>query len=197
MFEDTCTRFGVCIDQRHDHSDDDVPALSELVDTTEPAFSEIAKVLTEMMSANVDFTPDVVAAAVKVGRHKHQRQQPEPKLAPSTRRADKTAGPVVYYIRRGHLIKIGTTTNMHDRMHALMPDEILAIEPGDRAVEKARHKEFAGLRTSRLGEYFYPGPILQAHIARLRRLHGQPDPKLPSLKRPPRTRSAGNAIAGQ
>lgn len=37
---------------------------------------------------------------------------------------------VVYYVRIGDKIKIGTTTSFKYRMVSLMPDEILATEPG-------------------------------------------------------------------
>lgn len=185
-------QFGTCIDPHHDHSEDRA-ALSQLVDTGDTAFTQIAEVLIEMRDAGVDFTPDVVEIAAKIGRLRHQRQQQpdhaEP-IAPTTRRSNRAAGPVVYYVRRGHLIKIGTTTNLADRMNVLMPDEILAIEPGDRDLERARHQEFADLRVHGQSEHFYPGPELDAHIRRVRAKHGRPDPRLPSIERAARRRRA-------
>lgn len=79
---------------------------------------------------------------------------------------------VVYYIRRDSRIKIGTTTNMQQRMSQLMPDEILATEPGGRAMEKQRHKQFAHIRYR--GEWFTPSEELLAHIEAVRAEHGEP-----------------------
>lgn len=191
MSEDTCTANGRCMNPFHNHSK--APALSDLVTTDDPAFAQTAAVLIEMRDAGVTFTPDVVDIAIKLGRLRHERQQ-EPdqaeSIAPVTRRHDRSAGPVVYYVRRGHVIKIGTTTNLVDRMNVLMPDEILAVEPGDRALERERHLQFATLRVHGNSEHFYPGPDLAAHIAAVRAEHGRPDPQLPSLDRAARRRQA-------
>lgn len=82
---------------------------------------------------------------------------------------------VVYYIRtRGH-IKIGVTTNMQARMAALMPDEILATEPGTRTLEKRRHRQFAHLRGTIGQEYFLTAPDLEDHIRAVRGRHGEPN----------------------
>jgi hypothetical protein len=79
---------------------------------------------------------------------------------------------VVYYVRIGDLIKIGTTVNMKARMGALVPDEILATEPGDQNLEAMRHKQFAGLRVK--GERFRDVPELRNHIAMIRDHFGPP-----------------------
>jgi hypothetical protein len=73
---------------------------------------------------------------------------------------------VVYYLRRGSSVKIGTTFNPRQRFAALPHDEVLAFEPGDRGVEQQRHVEFAA---DRLGtsEWFELTPRLRAHIAAL------------------------------
>jgi hypothetical protein len=78
----------------------------------------------------------------------------------------------VYYIRVGHLIKIGLTTNLASRFSSLRPNEVLAIEPGGSELETAMHKQFASLRAG--GEYFHPGPDLQQHIKDLRDRVGPP-----------------------
>jgi len=79
---------------------------------------------------------------------------------------------VVYYIRLGDRVKIGTTVNMAARMSSLVPDEILATEPGDRQLEKMRHKQFAAQRIR--GERFRLDDELAAHIAMIREHFGPP-----------------------
>jgi hypothetical protein len=73
---------------------------------------------------------------------------------------------VVYYLRFGDRVKIGTTFNPRQRFAALLHEEVLAFELGDRTVEQRRHVEFAD---DRLGtsEWFALIPRLHAHIAAL------------------------------
>lgn len=83
---------------------------------------------------------------------------------------------VVYYLRLAapgavERVKIGTTRNPRQRFGALRvgvagAEEVLAFELGDRAVERARHVEFAA---DRLGtsEWFELTPRLRAHIEAL------------------------------
>nr|WP_316304651.1 GIY-YIG nuclease family protein [Clavibacter michiganensis] len=56
---------------------------------------------------------------------------------------------VVYYIRFGDRLKIGTSANPRQRLGTLRHDELLAFERGGRAVERARHAEFARQRYDR------------------------------------------------
>lgn len=87
------------------------------------------------------------------------------------RRAYSTQS-LVYYMRIGDAIKIGVTTNMKARMAQLMPDELLATEPGTDELEKRRHKQFAHLRIR--GERFKVTPELMDHVAQIRDAHGEP-----------------------
>ncbi|ROQ37147.1 T5orf172 domain-containing protein [Frondihabitans sp. PhB188] len=80
---------------------------------------------------------------------------------------------VVYYIRFGDRIKIGTTANPRQRMARLWHEQLLAFEPGDRRVEAARHEQFAALRYDRT-EWFATGPELERHVAEVGA--GHPDP---------------------
>lgn len=190
MTEDTHAHKCRCRNPLHDHR---APTLADLIDTEHPAFLTITDVLSEFRDAGVDFTAESVTIAIKLGHLRHQRAQGPDEAEPmalTTRRSNKSAGPVVYYVRRSHLIKIGTTTNLHDRMHVLMPDEILAVEPGGRELEKERHQQFADLRIGKLSEHFYPGRELKEHIAKVRAEHGRPDPRLPSIERVARRRRA-------
>ena len=96
---------------------------------------------------------------------------PRPPMAgPVGESADK-ASSVVYYVRLGDHIKIGTTTNLRARMSALYidhnPDALLATEPGDRNVERERHNDFREDRAFSNRELFNPSPRLMAHIQRL------------------------------
>jgi hypothetical protein len=75
---------------------------------------------------------------------------------------------VVYYLRYGDRVKIGTTHNPRQRFAALASgvagtEEVLAFELGGRALERARHAQFAD---DRLGtsEWFALSPGLAAHI---------------------------------
>jgi hypothetical protein len=73
---------------------------------------------------------------------------------------------VVYYLRFGDRVKIGTTFNPRQRFAGLPHDEVLAFERGDRATERRRHLEFAD---DRLGtsEWFALTPRLRAHVEAL------------------------------
>lgn len=148
--------------------------LLALVDTEDPAFSRIADVLQDMAKAGIELTEQTVVIAVKIGKQKHADEQ-------ARRITEPRRMSIVYYVRRGELIKIGTTTNPANRLKALMPDEILAFEPGDRATEQRRHQQFSACRVARKSEYFRQDEELTAHIAKLRREHGDPDPAWPSV----------------
>lgn len=82
----------------------------------------------------------------------------------------------VYYVRIGDHVKIGYTTNVRARMNQLRVDisEVLATEPGDRDLERRRHREFAEERQGRR-ENFNPSRRLLAHIEALKEQHGEPN----------------------
>lgn len=80
---------------------------------------------------------------------------------------------VVYYIRFKDRMKIGTTSNLRQRMSRLWHEELLAIEPGGRARERARHSQFGAQRLES-SEWFSLSPELLAHVDTLRR--GADDP---------------------
>jgi hypothetical protein len=56
--------------------------------------------------------------------------------------------PVVYFIRNGNRIKIGTTTDLYQRVRrlALRTDHVALILPGSRDTERSLHRRFAALR---------------------------------------------------
>lgn len=79
---------------------------------------------------------------------------------------------VVYYVRMGNHVKIGTTTNLEKRMQSFYldsdPDALLATEPGDVALERQRHVEFRAERVYANRELFNPSRRLLAHIESLK-----------------------------
>lgn len=85
----------------------------------------------------------------------------------------------VYYIRRGDLIKIGHTVNLHKRMTDLMPDAVLAVEPGPQQLESMRHVQFKASRHR--NEYFRPDDDLLRHIEFVIEQFGSPAQNLPTL----------------
>jgi hypothetical protein len=80
---------------------------------------------------------------------------------------------VVYYIRYGDRVKIGTSTNPRKRLAALPHDELLAFELGGRALEQRRHAQFAAHRFVGT-EWFAVHDALLAHVGELR--EGVDDP---------------------
>ncbi len=63
-------------------------------------------------------------------------------------------------------VKIGTTGNPRGRFTALLHEEVLAFERGDRALEQVRHAQFAAQRIPRT-EWFEQSDELAAHVAAL------------------------------
>lgn len=165
MEEDNCTLLGWCNVPWHDHEEaSEAPPLAALVDTQDPAFELIAGALTEMNEAGVKLTADSVQIAVKLGQHRHRNAAPTPAVPPET--AQGLRHDVVYYMRFGNRIKIGTSGVLYTRVQGLKPDEVLAAEPGSYDLEAQRHREFAPYRDH--GEYFFPAPALLAHINKVR-----------------------------
>ncbi|MEU2724061.1 hypothetical protein [Streptomyces smyrnaeus] len=165
------------IENRQDGPRRSVAALLDMVDTSAEAFPFIAEQLAHMRDAGIELTKETVAIAVQLGENRHRRAKmclsASPRPVPAS---------IVYYIRRSDLIKIGTTINPQRRFRSLMPDEILAFEPGGYPEELARHTQFSRCRVGRRVEYFHQHPELLEHIARLRERHGPPDPQWPSVE---------------
>lgn len=84
---------------------------------------------------------------------------------------------VVYYVQtRPGVVKIGTTSGLVGRIQGLrvQPEDVLAAEPGDRAVEKQRHAQFEALRIRKRWEDFTLTEELQAHIDAVAAQYGDP-----------------------
>lgn len=86
---------------------------------------------------------------------------------PKQLRQRKERDEVVYYLRIGESVKIGTTGDLAARLRSYPPQTVvLATEPGGRDVETRRITQFA---TDRIAgrEWFEPSPKLMAHIRKL------------------------------
>ncbi|MER7517795.1 hypothetical protein [Streptomyces sp. NPDC126499] len=153
---------------------------SDKVDPEDPARSHILLTIHYMEQAGVEIDDRAIEIATKLGRWRSERALEEADVAPgdvprwkrSGKEIDIDRPSWVYYVRCGHLVKIGTTVDLATRFMAIRPNEVLALEPGSLILEGERHREFSHLRAS--GEYFHPGADLQKHIETLRRDYGPP-----------------------
>jgi hypothetical protein len=159
--------------------------LLQLVDTTDPAFMHIAAVLRQLRDAGVTLDAATVAEAVEAGRQRWtDAQAPPVPQAPIAPAFDS----IVYYLLRGPLVKIGTTRDPASRFASLMPDRILAVEPGRQPLERQRHVQFTRLRVG-TSEYFEQAPDLSAHIEAVRKQYGTPNPDWPTTENLTRSRT--------
>lgn len=71
---------------------------------------------------------------------------------------------VVYYLRQGDRIKIGTSSQPRQRIAAIWHEEVVAFERGDRTLERRRHEQFAGDRFPG-SEWFRMSAPLRTHVA--------------------------------
>lgn len=108
----------------------------------------------------------------ELAREHNQAQRSRREMAIEKARSEGRV--VVYYIRIGDYIKIGTTTNLRMRMSILQPDEVLATEPGYTEVESMRHQQFRHLRIRPKSERFHPAQELLEHIEMIRGHYGEP-----------------------
>jgi hypothetical protein len=73
---------------------------------------------------------------------------------------------VVYYLRFGDQVKIGTTANPRQRFAAIRHEALLAFERGNRRLEQQRHRQFAADRSG-TSEWFALTDRITAHIEAL------------------------------
>lgn len=152
--------------------------IREAVDCSDPAFPQIAQALLEAREAGTELDAAAVEEAICIGR---QRYAAPPEERPAEERLAPPFESIVYYLLRGPLVKISTTRHPESRFASLMPDRIMAVEPGDRSVERERHQQFKHLRHG-TSEYFSQGDELMAHIDAVRAQHGNPNPAWPSIE---------------
>lgn len=165
-----------------------VRRLIERVDQSDPAFLFIVAELQRRRRLELGLDEAGVSQAIEEGRSRYVRYMKDQE----NRRPGRIPPSIVYYIRRGSLIKIGTTRRPLQRFKDLLPDEILAWEPGSQPEEARRHEQFRDLRVSTGAEYFRRDAALDIHMSQIRDAHGMPDPSWPTLsgltQRPSRAR---------
>jgi hypothetical protein len=86
----------------------------------------------------------------------------------------KEQEPIVYFVRAGDLVKIGTTVNLVNRLKTFNVPSlvVLATEPGYHQRESELHRQFRDLRHQ--GEWFrLEGPLLE-YINEIRARHDTP-----------------------
>lgn len=139
--------------ERHDPA---ARLMMEHVEAGDVTTGEIMREFLPLRRYGVAITEDMVRQAIEsIIKRRRPEPPPKPKLPD-----------VVYYMRIGNRVKIGTSTNLVERLKALNPEELMVTEPGGPDTERSRHRQFADLRTH--GEWFkLEGPLLE-HIERLK-----------------------------
>lgn len=135
--------------------------LSEFIPTSSPYFGRLLLRLDSIHQLGAKITDDIMHDVI-MDIHADDQVKKD-------RSAKLQAGrkhQIVYYMRIGNRVKIGTTTNLKVRLEAINPEELLCTEPGGHPLEKQRHRQFAALRTH--GEWFRLEGELQQHIDGLR-----------------------------
>jgi hypothetical protein len=87
--------------------------------------------------------------------------------------------PLVYFIRNGNRMKIGTTTELKRRIRtlALRPENVTLLVDGDQRREREYHKQFADLRVGRTEWFTYEGALADYVHAESIRLSRKDQPK--------------------
>jgi hypothetical protein len=154
-----------------------------ILDRDEAAYPDIAQALCDFAFelGDNDLDEATIQTAIRVGRARHARRRPDAKPARRLSASHDRRDAVVYYVRRGSMVKIGTTTRLRERMSALRPDEVLAVEPGSYTREAELHQQFRSLRVPGQREWFYAGAPLQQRIKEVLAEHGPPPAGLPTL----------------
>lgn len=108
--------------------------------------------------------------ALKVNSRVGEEARADSRAKAATAPLPVPATSVIYYVRIGDHVKIGTSTNVASRLRSFYiedPAALLATEAGGHALEAQRHREFAAERVRPDRELFNPSPRLLAHIATL------------------------------
>lgn len=135
--------------------------LAELIPLSSPYFGRLLLRLDSIEQLGAKITDDVMHDVI-MDIHGEDQVKKDRSANLQSGRKDQ----LVYYMRIGNRVKIGTTTNLRVRLEAINPEELLCTEPGGHPLEKQRHRQFAELRTH--GEWFRLEGELQAHIDGLR-----------------------------
>lgn len=149
--------------------------LTRMLGTGHPLFPDVCRELVQHQREGGELTADVVRRIVARVQERYAGQ-PLP-IRPDVEPTRVVKAPprfghipvgeeVVYYMRVGNRVKIGTTTNLRMRLASINPEELLAKEPGGYQLERSRHAQFKSLRT--VGEWFkYEGALVD-HIEKLK-----------------------------
>lgn len=151
--------------------------LAEVVDPAEHWFALVYGEAYHIEQYGIEITEDILRN-ILVRFHEDWMKQLEV-INEENRELDRERQiSIVYYMRIGDRVKIGTTTNLKRRRAEINPEELLATEPGWYDREEQRHLQFAHLRTH--GEWFRLEGELQDHIDELRSQAAQVDNPLTS-----------------
>lgn len=139
------------------------------LDPDDPLYSEIAKVLGQLhLLYGFDIADPMVQERARATATAAARRKQEGWDEWRAEQAAKNTQFVVYYLRVGHLVKIGTTGDLVSRLRSYPPGTaVLATEPGSYPEEKRRLRQFAADRSDR-AEWFRPSAALIEHINSLR-----------------------------
>lgn len=117
---------------------------------------DVMRTVNTLKRYGVAITEEVMAQAIKEAiERKRPEPEPKPKLPD-----------VVYYMRIGNRVKIGTSANLVERIKSINPEELMVTEPGGAKLERQRHSQFEALRTH--GEWFELASPLTEHIEQLK-----------------------------
>jgi hypothetical protein len=149
---------------------------ADIVDPLDPAFGEIVAAALELSRFGYSPNdPDVARRAIIVGGRRWKEKEDERRAA-----CERVASlqphegaELVYYMRIGNRVKIGTTGNLKSRLSTINPEELMATEPGGRERERARHDQFKELRTH--GEWFRLEEPLVSYMEKLKKLSENPE----------------------
>lgn len=151
-----------------------VALLMRAVDAGEVLLGPVLAELRQLRHLGSPASPDVMMQAIE--RVKERLGPPKPPAPPRLPRKPRTSsnrfgnikniGEVVYYMRVGNRVKIGTSANLDLRLKTINPEELMATEPGGTGHERHRHAQFQALRTH--GEWFRLEGALAEHIEKLR-----------------------------
>lgn len=141
--------------------------LTMLVTNERPEFQRAVQNAAVMLSARHDQAMQEAQQALEKTARERERRERVNRIAAEIRS-------LVYYIRIGEYIKIGTSIRPKARIASYGVGELLAVEPGDRKIEEERLRQFAHLRAARR-EYFKPAEELMKHIKAVREEHGDPE----------------------
>lgn len=153
--------------------------MMERLGSGNPLFGPVCMELLTLQAYGIELTVGIVDKAIDKVAARHAPRVPQQETAtPSAKlpmQRKPTArfgqvpvdGEVVYYMRIGNRVKMGTSTNLRKRLAVINPEELLAYEAGGCDVERHRHVQFKHLRTH--GEWFrYEGSLMD-HVAILKK----------------------------